>query len=109
VVTALGHVSKSTLQWCVGLTFVGQSLVLYQNFRRYVIGLREVGNDDLGCMACSMEDIGWWWSNFRIVPVVIWGVAVIGFGMAMSAVYLLHSHTTSAPRSSSVVDAPPAV
>jgi len=108
VVTALGHVSKSTLQWCVSLTFVGQSLVLYQNFRRYVIGLREVGNDDLGCMACSMEDIGWWWANFRIMPVVIWGVAVIGFGVAMGAVYLLHSDTTSAPRSSSVVDAPPA-
>jgi len=98
VVTALGHVSKSTLQWCVGLTFVGQSLVLYQNFRRYVIGLREVGNDDLGCMACSMEDIGWWWANFRIMPVVIWGVAVIGFGVAMGAVYLLHIHTTSEPR-----------
>lgn len=91
IVTTPSQLSKIVLRWSIALTFVGQSLVLYQNFRRYVIGLREVGNDDLGCLACSMEDIGWWWQNFSLSPVVTWAVSVSGLCLALVAVYLQHN------------------
>jgi len=44
----------------VSVMAVGHAVLLYQHLRRYVVGLREWENDDLGCVACALSPREWW-------------------------------------------------
>ena len=101
VFSVRADVPSRLLRVVLFLTVLGQSVVLYQNFRRYVIGLREVGNDDLGCLVCSMEDVGWWWTNTSIPPAAVWGVATLGLGVALTAFYQVSQMLSEKSASSS--------
>jgi len=59
---------------------VSHSVVLYQHLRRYVIGLDEYVNDDLGCIACSLRPHEWWWPSAPS-PEVVWITGSISFGL----------------------------
>jgi len=72
--------SLQTSLLIAGMASVGHAALYYQHLRRYVVGLREWTNDDLGCLACSLRPIEWWWSWQRVPsPEVLWVTGSISF------------------------------
>lgn len=64
----------------VGIGSIGHSVLLYQHLRRYVVGLREWVNDDLGCVACELTPSEWWWSGLPS-PTFVWIVGSLCFAV----------------------------
>jgi len=76
-----GSRARLSMRWSITMILVaslGHSILLYQHFRRYLVGLREWTNDDLGCVACEITPTEWWWKGLP-APVLIWIAGSLSF------------------------------
>ena len=80
---------------------VVNAVAMHTTIARYVRGLLWIPHIGLIALVNLNGDIQWWWADMSLSPMTLWGLASLGYTLALtSAIYLLRHRRVEAPVSS---------
>ena len=93
--------TKGQLTFFVVFLSVAQAVAMHTTIARYVRGLVWISHIGWIAPGNLNGDIQWWWADMPLSPMVLWGLASLGYTLALvSAIYLLRHRQVEAPASS---------
>jgi hypothetical protein len=92
--------SKSQLTMFVLFLSVAEAVAMHTTIARYVHGLENIRLIGWIAPGNLNGDIRWWWADMPLSPMALWGLASLGYVLALtSAIYLLRHRQVEAPAS----------
>lgn len=77
---------------------VVNGVAMHTTIARYVRGLLEIHHIGWIAPGNLNGDIQWWWADMPLSPMALWGLASLGYALALaSAIYLLRNRQVEAP------------
>ena len=93
--------TKGQFTFFVVFLSVAQAVAMHTTIARYVRGLLWIPHIGWIAPGNLNGDIQWWWADMPLSPMVLWGLASLGYTLALvSAIYLLRQRRVEAPTSS---------
>ena len=93
--------TKGQFTFFVVFLSVAQAVAMHTTIARYVRGLLWIPHIGWIAPGNLNGDIQWWWADMPLSPMVLWGLASLGYTLALvSAIYLLRHRQVEAPASS---------
>lgn len=93
--------TKGQLTFFVVFLSVAQAVAMHTTIARYVRGLVWISHIGWIAPGNLNGDIQWWWADMPLSPMVLWGLASLGYTLALvSAIYLLRHRQVEVPASS---------
>ena len=79
---------------------VVNGVAMHTTIARYVRGLIEIRHIGWIAPGNLNGDIQWWWADMPLSPMALWGLASLGYALALaSAIYLLRNRQVEVPAS----------
>ena len=79
---------------------VVDAVAMHTTIARYVRGLLSIRHIGWIAPGNLNGDIQWWWADMPLSPMALWGLASLGYALALaSAIYLLRNRQVEAPAS----------
>ena len=79
---------------------VVDAVAMHTTIARYVRGLLSIRHMGWIAPGNLNGDIQWWWADMPLSPMALWGLASLGYTLALaSAIYLLRNRQVQAPAS----------
>lgn len=92
--------SRGQIVMFVVFLSVADAVAMHTTIARYVRGLLEIRLIGWIAPGNLNGDIRWWWADMPLRPMTLWGLASLGYALALaSAIYLLHSRQVEASAS----------
>lgn len=93
--------TKGQLTCFVVFLSVAEAVAMHTTIARYVRGLLWIPHIGWIAPGNLNGDIQWWWADMPLSPMVLWGLASLGYTLALvSAIYLLRHRQVEVPASS---------
>ena len=92
--------TKGQFTFFVVFLSVAEAVAMHTTIARYVRGLLWIPHIGWIAPGNLNGDIQWWWADMPLSPMALWGLASLGYALALaSAIYLLRNRQVEAPAS----------